>query len=86
MLTRCTELFHGVRPLVGPGNRMRISVDDEPLTEAERLRVVYTLIASPVTDGGCGITPGLDPWDYVEFISPLGDSKFNKVMSPYFNV
>lgn len=65
---------------------MRISVDDEPLTEAERLRVVYTLIASPASDGGCGITPGLDPWGYVEFISPLFDSKFNKVMSPNFNV
>lgn len=64
---------------------MRLSVDDEPLTEAERLRVVYTLIASPVVEGGAGITPGLIPWDYVEFISPLGNSKFNKVISPTFN-
>jgi anoctamin-10 len=63
---------------------MRLSVDDEPLTEAERLRVVYTLIASPETEGGAGITPGLIPWNYVEFISPLGNSKFHKVTSPIF--
>lgn len=63
---------------------MRLSVDDEPLTEAERLRVVYTLIASPEMEGGAGITPGLVPWNYVEFISPLGNSKFHKVISPIF--
>ena len=49
------------------------------MTEAERLRVVYTLIASPVQDGGVGVTPGLDPWESVEFISPLTDLEFNKV-------
>ena len=53
MINRSTELFHGVRPLIGPGNHVRVSVDDEPLTEAERLRVVYTLIASPVDGGRC---------------------------------
>lgn len=86
IINRSTELFHGVRPLVGPGNQVKVSVDDNPVTEAERLRIVYTLIASPVLEGGAGITPGLHPWDWVEFISPLMDSKFNKVSSPNFNV
>jgi anoctamin-10 len=58
---------------------MRVSLSDEPVTPAESLRVVYTMIASPADDGGAGITPGLDPWECVEFITPLGDSGFNKV-------
>lgn len=58
---------------------------DKPLTESERLRVVYTLIASPVMEGGAGITPGQNPWELVEFISPLGNQKFNKVSSLYLN-
>jgi hypothetical protein len=71
-----------VRPLLHADNRIRVSVDDEPVTAAESLlRVIYTMIASPEGEGGAGITPGLGPWDCVDFITPLADSDFNKVSS-----
>lgn len=58
-----------------------LSVDDEPVTEAERLRVVHTLIAAPDAEGGAGITPGTQGWDYVESVFPLRDPEFNKATS-----
>jgi len=58
-----------------------MSIDSEMVTEAERLRIVYTLIVAPESEGGAGITPGLSPWDGVEFITPLRDLKFIKVES-----
>ena len=58
---------------------MRTALDTEKLSDAERLRVVYSLITSPERDGGAGVTPGLDGWNYVDSIFPLHDSKFNRV-------
>ena len=58
---------------------MRAALDSEKLSDAERLRVVYLLITSPERDGGAGVTPGLDGWNYVDSIFPLHDSKFNRV-------
>jgi len=79
-LIRYAELFHGVRPLVDAENQLAgLSVDDEPVTEAERLRVVHTLIAAPEAEGGAGITPGHE--DYVESLFPLRDPEFNRVKS-----
>ena len=65
--------------MIDPENQVGLSLDEEPLTEAERLRAVHTLIAAPVTEGGAGITPGLQGWDYVESVFPLRDAKFNRV-------
>ena len=76
---RLYEWLYGVR-LAAPDDRTRASIDEEKLTEAERLRVVYHLITSPERDGGAGVTPGLDGWNYVESIFPLHDAKFNRVL------
>lgn len=76
---RHTELFYGVRALSNLGSQVGVSINTDPVTEAEILRVVYTLIASPVNEGGAGITPGINGWDYVESIYPLPDSNFTKV-------
>ena len=57
-----------------PGGEM-----DESLTEAERLRTIFTIITSPVEEGGAGITPGLGNWEHVESIFPLPNSKFTSV-------
>jgi len=54
------------------------------LTDAERLRVVHLLITSPEREGGAGVTPGLDGWNYVDSIFPLHDSKFNRVAPPSY--
>lgn len=53
-------------------------MDREPLTEAERLRIVHAMITQPTTEGGAGITPGKGEWSLVESIFPLHDVKFNK--------
>jgi len=75
---RVADWLHGVR-LAAPDEETKAALDEEPLTDAERLRVVHLLITSPERDGGAGITPGLDGWSYVESIFPLHDAKFNRV-------
>ena len=77
---RIMEWLHGVR-LVAPDDQTRAALNNEEFTDAERLRVVHLLITSPERDGGAGVTPGLDGWNYVESIFPLHDSKFNRVSS-----
>lgn len=71
------DWLHGVRP-AAPDKETQRSLDREPLTEAERLRVVHAMITQPITEGGAGITPGKGEWSLVESIFPLHDSKFNK--------
>jgi len=68
--------------LAAPDGETKAAIDDETLTDAERLRVVHLLITSPEREGGAGVTPGLDGWSYVESIFPLHDSKFNRVSIP----
>jgi len=68
--------------LVAPDEETKTAIEEEKLTDAERLRVVYLLITSPEREGGAGVTPGLDGWNYVESIFPLHDSKFNRVFTP----
>jgi anoctamin-10 len=70
--------------LVAPDEQTRASIDDEHITHAERLRVVHLLITSPESDGGAGVTPGLNGWNYVESIFPLHDRKFNRVLFLFF--
>ena len=65
--------------LAAPDDQTKAAIDEETLTDAERLRVVHLLITSPEREGGAGVTPGLDGWTYVESIFPLHDSKFNRV-------
>ncbi len=77
---RVAEWLHGVR-LAAPDEQTRLALDEEVITDAERLRVVHLLITSPEREGGAGITPGLDGWSYVDSIFPLHDSKFNRVDS-----
>ncbi|EMR09816.1 hypothetical protein PNEG_01997 [Pneumocystis murina B123] len=52
--------------------------DDEKITVSERLRLVYDIISSPVSEGGAGICPDLNEWKMVKFIFPLHDYRFNK--------
>lgn len=75
---RVKDWLFGVRP-AAPDKETQRSLDKEPLTEAERLRVVHKLITLPVGEGGVGITPKQGPWTLVESIFPLHDHDFNKV-------
>lgn len=53
-------------------------MEDEPITEAERSRLVYLMITKPQNEGGAGIVPGTGTWKYVESIFPLHNHAFNK--------
>lgn len=57
---------------------MRNSIISQPLTEAERIRIVHHLITSPREEGGAGITPKYGQWENVESLFPLHDHTFNK--------
>ncbi|KAI1426840.1 calcium-activated chloride channel-domain-containing protein [Xylaria sp. FL1777] len=52
--------------------------ENEPITEAERLRLVYLLITKPKNDGGAGITPKAGRWKDVISVFPLHDDSFNR--------
>lgn len=57
---------------------MKQSMEKEPVTEAERLRLVYLLITKPKDEGGAGITPKKGEWQGVESVFALHDHQFNK--------
>ena len=71
------DWLYGVRTSA-PEKDIQKSIHDEPITEAERLRLVYMMITKPRTEGGAGITPKKDEWENVESIFPLHDHQFNK--------
>lgn len=52
--------------------------DSEPLTPAERLRLVYYYITSMSSDGGLGIVPGSKDWNLVDSVMALHDREFNE--------
>ena len=57
---------------------MTRSLEVEPITEAERSRLVYFMLTKPENEGGAGITPGDGKWQYVQSIFPLHNHQFNK--------
>ncbi|KAH9849898.1 DUF590-domain-containing protein [Lenzites betulinus] len=50
---------------------------EEPLTPADRLRLVHTYVTSTLADGGLGVAPGSSNWDRVESVLVLHDHSFN---------
>ncbi|KAL2177269.1 calcium-activated chloride channel-domain-containing protein [Thermothelomyces heterothallicus CBS 202.75] len=57
----------------------RYFAEEEPVTEAERLRLAYELITRPRNEGGgAGVTPGRSRWRFVRSIFPLHDRAFNR--------
>ncbi|KAL8944025.1 MAG: hypothetical protein Q9216_000734 [Gyalolechia sp. 2 TL-2023] len=75
--SRVKDWLHGVRP-AEPAKETRSTLEGQSLTEAERFRIIYHLIASPREEGGAGITPKEGQWKNVESIFPLHDHTFNK--------
>ncbi len=71
------DWLFGVRP-AAPDRETQRSLDAEPVTAAERLRIVHALITLPESEGGAGITPQKRQWSLVESIFPLHDQEFNK--------
>lgn len=61
-----------------PEKEMQKAIADEPITEAERLRLTYLLITKPKNEGGAGISPKEGEWKAVESVFALHDHTFNK--------
>jgi anoctamin-10 len=72
------DWINGVRT-AAPKQETKESLADEPLYEAERLRIIYQLITNSQEEGGAGITPKEGNWTHVESIFALHDHEFNKL-------
>ena len=75
--SRVQDWLYGVRT-TGPSKEWKQSIQEEPVTDAERLRLVYLLITKSKDEGGAGITPKKGEWENVESIFPLHDHAWNK--------
>ncbi|KAF7562489.1 hypothetical protein G7046_g1630 [Stylonectria norvegica] len=74
---RLQDWLHGVRTSA-PDDDASQALESEPVTEAERLRLIYLIITKPQSEGGAGITPSTPKWKHVESIFPLHNHAFNK--------
>jgi anoctamin-10 len=75
--SRVKDWIHGVRP-AEPTRETQTTLEKDPMTEAERLRIIYQLITNPEDVGGAGITPKKGEWENVESIFALHDHVYNK--------
>ncbi|CAK4035004.1 related to IST2 [Lecanosticta acicola] len=75
--SRVKDWIHGVRSGEPPRD-VRASLEQDPLTDAERLRIIYQLITNHESEGGAGIKPKSEDWKYVESIFALHDHTYNK--------
>lgn len=74
--SRVQDWLYGIRT-VAPEKEMQTNLSQEPITEAERLRLTYLLITKPRNEGGAGITTKSGEWKCVESIFALHDHTFN---------
>ncbi|KAI1810617.1 DUF590-domain-containing protein [Poronia punctata] len=74
---RVQDWLYGVRA-TAPEKDVSKAFENEPVTEAERLRLVYLLITKPRNEGGAGITPQVGQWKQVASVFPLHDHAFNR--------
>ncbi|CAF9940824.1 hypothetical protein IMSHALPRED_002181 [Imshaugia aleurites] len=75
--SRVKDWLYGIRS-AQPDRETQNSLTSQPLTEAERYRIVHHLITGPKEEGNAGITPKQGQWKNVESIFPLHDHTFNK--------
>jgi anoctamin-10 len=74
---RVRDWLHGARQ-AQPDKGTEMALTKEPLTAAERFRLVHQMITSESSEGGAGITPKHGEWECVEAIFPLHDVRLNK--------
>lgn len=53
-------------------------MQSDPVTEAERQRIVHHLLTAPASEGGAGITPKIGDWQSVDGLFPLHNPEYNK--------
>ncbi|PSS02106.1 calcium-activated chloride channel-domain-containing protein [Coniella lustricola] len=74
---RVQDWLYGVRTSA-PSKDLTSYFEEEPVVEAEKLRLVYLLITKPKAEGGAGITPKIGHWKYVCSVFPLHNHAFNR--------
>lgn len=74
---RVQDWLYGIRTS-SPSKEFASHFEAEPVSEAERLRLVYLLITKPRNEGGAGITPKMGQWKFVKSIFPLHNHAFNR--------
>lgn len=78
---RLQDWLQGVRTS-GPDKDLQASLRASPVSEAERLRIVYLVITKPVNQGGAGVTTAATDktgrWRFVKAVFPLHNHAFNK--------
>ncbi|KAL0265256.1 hypothetical protein SLS55_001221 [Diplodia seriata] len=74
--SRVRDWIHGIRSSEPP-RETRHALEAEPLSEAERLRIIYQLITNPESEGGAGITPKEGDWKQIESVFALHDHSYN---------
>ncbi|RCI14066.1 hypothetical protein L249_8052 [Ophiocordyceps polyrhachis-furcata BCC 54312] len=71
--SRMQDWLHGVRTAGTEADAAR-ALEEDPVTEAERLRIVHQLITQPVNEGGAGVATS----SFVQSVFPLRDQAFNR--------
>lgn len=74
---RIKEWLHAVRQ-AQPDRDTQKCLTSEPLTEAERYRLVHHMITCPHEEGGADITPKHGEWKNIESVFPLHNHKKNQ--------
>ncbi|KAF4126623.1 anoctamin-10 [Geosmithia morbida] len=74
---RVQDWLQGIRSSL-PDKDVGATLGDEPITEAERSRLVYLMLSRPPSEGGAGILPRSGRWRYVDSLFPLHNNEFNK--------
>ncbi|KAJ9148907.1 Plasma membrane channel protein [Pleurostoma richardsiae] len=74
---RVQDWLYGVRTNA-PSKDLAAYFEAEPVTDAERLRLVYLLITKPKNEGGAGVTPKVGQWKNVASVFPLHNHAFNR--------
>ncbi|TKA63927.1 hypothetical protein B0A55_10307, partial [Friedmanniomyces simplex] len=75
--SRVKDWIHGVRS-AEPSRDTQQTLEQDPMVESERLRIIYQLITNPESVGGAGITPKKGEWENVESLFALHDHVYNK--------
>ncbi|KAJ7483438.1 calcium-activated chloride channel-domain-containing protein [Mycena latifolia] len=61
-----------------PNTPLKREEESQPLSPADRIRLVHAFITSTPADGGLGISPDSPQWDLVESVMALHDRAFNE--------
>lgn len=72
---RSRDWLSGVR--IAVPDQAEQSIEEPPISDGERLEIIFDLITAPKADQGAAITPNFGKWTSVKSIFPLHDQDFD---------